>query len=544
MSVNPNIEQNGNVVHQPGAVANSITEVLNGVGEVKSALESIKAEQGAFQNASTEAIVNLTKSLAEVVETQSKAVAASEQARINASEAERYDALTSDKFLSKFNDLSASEQAKVIKELGAEFGAKNVEVALSKSWISKAISRPVTEKTQGYDEIKAVRKAVDFANRFVAMAGGMTEDRVSGDVIVRDEKTFQQALDRLAASGDAELAYGVDILRGAKKGINDALDTVTATEGLEWVPTIWSADMVDKMYYELRVASLFNRVIMPNKTFRRPVKTAKTRAYRMPEQLTNSYFSVLATDHTFETGNMEFVAEKLAVLQFFSDELASDSIVPLLQIANEEAIYGLTDAIEDACINGDIVTTAGHLDTTWWTGTADARGMWDGFRKNAQASAALRHNFGGALNLNLLRDLRKKMKEFNDVSQLVLIVAPETAVELLKLPEVLTIDKFGANATVLRGQIGSIDSIPIVVSGKVPITLNAAGAWDAAGTLTGVIFVHRQAYEFADRQLVRVESDRNPLAGQRYVLSTWRGDFQRLYPAAEPCMVYGHNVLV
>lgn len=544
MSVNPNIEQNGNVVHQPGAVANSITEVLNGVGEVKSALESIKAEQGAFQNASTEAIVNLTKSLAEVVEAQSKAVAASEQARINASEAERYDALTSDKFLSKFNDLSASEQAKVIKELGAEFGAKNVEVALSKSWISKAISRPVTEKTQGYDEIKAVRKAVDFANRFVAMAGGMTEDRVSGDVIVRDEKTFHQALDRLAASGDAELAYGVDILRGAKKGINDALDTVTATEGLEWVPTVWSADMVDKMYYELRVASLFNRVIMPGKTFRRPVKTAKTRAYRMPEQLTNSYFSVLATDHTFETGNMEFVAEKLAVLQFFSDELASDSIVPLLQIANEEAIYGLTDAIEDACINGDIVTTSGHLDTTWWTGTADARGMWDGFRKHAQASAALRHNFGGALNLDLLRDLRKKMKEFNDISQLVLIVSPETAVELLKLDEVLTLDKFGPNATVLRGQIGSIDNIPIVVSGKVPITLNAAGAWDAAGTLTGVIFVHRQAYEFADRQLVRVESDRNPLAGQRYVLSTWRGDFQRLYPAAEPCMVYGHNVLV
>lgn len=537
MSANSQITENGEVIHQPGVTAGAITEVLSSVGEVKSAIESIKSEQVN----SAQINLEVAKALAGVTELTSKAVAAIEEDRIQRSEAERYEALTADKYVKSFHDFSAEEQADIRRGLALDYGAKNTEIGLSKSFIKKALLRPITANNPNFDDIKAMRKASDLANRYVAMNGGMLDSRTSSDVVLRDEKMFQEALDKIAKE-DAELAHGVELLRS--KGINDALDTQTATEGLEWVPTLWSADLVEKMYYELRVASLFPRISMPSKNFRRPVQTAKVNAYRMPENTSNTFFQVLATDHTPETGFVEWSAEKLAVLQFFSDELEQDSIVPILQLANNEAAYGLALGIENACVNGDIVTTTGHMDTTWWSGTTDSRGMWDGFRKRCIGTGALTLNFGGAITLSLLRDLRKKAKEYNDIEKLVWIVAPETAVELLKLPEVVTIDKFGSAATVLRGQIGALDNIPIVVSGQMPTTLTSAGVWGAAGTLTSIALVHRDAWVFGDRQLTRVESDRNALAGSRFVLSTWRGDFQCVYPASEPCTLVGFNVPV
>jgi hypothetical protein len=73
--------------------------------------------------------------------------------------------------------------------------------------------------------------------------------------------------------------------------------------------------------------------------------------------------------------------------------------------------------------------------------------------------------------------------------------------------------------------------------------LNASGVFDnVTKTKTEMVLAYRGAYALGDRRLMRVESDRQALAGQRYVLATWRGDFKKMFAAAEPVVSIVNNI--
>ena len=80
--------------------------------------------------------------------------------------------------------------------------------------------------------------------------------------------------------------------------------------------------------------------------------------------------------------------------------------------------------------------------------------------------------------------------------------------------------------------------------------MNASGVFNTTtpGTSpsnrTAMMLVNRKGFAFGDRQLVRVEADRQPLSGLRYVLATWRGDFQKIFPSAEPVAALGYNMTI
>jgi hypothetical protein len=50
------------------------------------------------------------------------------------------------------------------------------------------------------------------------------------------------------------------------------------------------------------------------------------------------------------------------------------------------------------------------------------------------------------------------------------VVDASTYATWLGLTEVITIDKFGPNATVLTGQLATVDGIPVIVSGEMGLT--------------------------------------------------------------------------
>jgi len=47
---------------------------------------------------------------------------------------------------------------------------------------------------------------------------------------------------------------------------------------------------------------------------------------------------------------------------------------------------------------------------------------------------------------------------------------------------VRTVDKYGQFATVLNGELGKIDGIPVIVSEKIRENLNASGVYDGTTT--------------------------------------------------------------
>jgi len=90
-----------------------------------------------------------------------------------------------------------------------------------------------------------------------------------------------------------------------------------------------------------------------------------------------------------------------------------------------------------------------------------------------------------------------------------------TGTALIDIDEVLTVDKFGAQATVKTGQLGALDSIPIVVSGQFLQSDNVDGKISNTAnnnTFGRVMLFHKPSWRVGFRRRVKLEVVRFPLA--------------------------------
>jgi hypothetical protein len=82
------------------------------------------------------------------------------------------------------------------------------------------------------------------------------------------------------------------------------------------------------------------------------------------------------------------------------------------------------------------------------------------------------------------------------------------------------------------------------VSEKARENLNASGVYDGTTTTKGsVLLIHKPSWLLGVRGGFLVETDENKLQQLRYVIASFRRDFQPLetVSAAIPLVVYGYN---
>jgi hypothetical protein len=94
---------------------------------------------------------------------------------------------------------------------------------------------------------------------------------------------------------------------------------------------------------------------------------------------------------------------------------------------------------------------------------------------------------------------------------------------LLNLDTVITVDKFGAGATVLTGQIGAYRGIPIIVSESMELT-EADGMRDEAGTgtLGQIAIVNKRMWKVGSWRSLLVEIDRDIQKRQTLMVASFR----------------------
>lgn len=94
-----------------------------------------------------------------------------------------------------------------------------------------------------------------------------------------------------------------------------------------------------------------------------------------------------------------------------------------------------------------------------------------------------------------------------DVSELAgIVIHSAQQTDLLNDPNFIGIDKIGANSVLLRGQIGSIGSVPVVISDRVQVT----GA--AEDRVYHALIIRKGALALALKRDVQMEKDRDILA--------------------------------
>ncbi len=112
-----------------------------------------------------------------------------------------------------------------------------------------------------------------------------------------------------------------------------------------------------------------------------------------------------------------------------------------------------------------------------------------------------------------------------------LIVNVTGYLSLLDDSDLLTVDKMGAAATVLNGQVASVGGVPVIVSEHVREDVNASGVQDGVTTdRTFALTVNRGEFAIGQRMALAVETDDSIYreSYQRVMVGFMREDFQNI----------------
>ena len=229
-----------------------------------------------------------------------------------------------------------------------------------------------------------------------------------------------------------------------------------------------------------------------------------------------------------------------------------------LSVLRESVADSISSGVEDAIINGDSTANHQDMDIAASPNVWDIRGRWGGSTGTAadhrRAWLGLRaHSFDASSTLDVsaqtyaaLMELRAKLDGPQGAGgDLALIVSPEAYVTfLLDLTETATVDKMGAQATVLTGQVASIAGMPVVVSDYISSDMETTGlhASPFTGTTTGCLIVNRSRYFMGNYRQMTTDVQREIVNGLVDIVATRRCAFFSLDAATTASVAYGFNI--
>lgn len=421
------------------------------------------------------------------------------------------------------------KKAAIKAEMEKNYTSNVIELAAGNTFKSLLMA-PLSKDNAQFDRIKQMRGFHDHVCHAVAMFGGIqAKPKMAGDLPDVDRSVINSVIDAFKKAGE----WDDNLVETYRKAQADSWDTVA---DVEWIPINLSRDYVESIWMSLEIAPLFRRISMTSPTFKLPYIGGRARAALMAQTTTLADFNTqqaLTSQRT--SSDITFTAKKLGVQQGYSDEIEQDAIVPTTAIIMESIRDAMGASIEDATLNGSL--TANNLDNAvggsekWVLGTqasALGRDAWNGIRVGTQTAAKV--DSDGNLTAEALRTVRKKMGRYaKNPDQLVWIVSINSINDIMNMPEVITLDKYGPNATILRGEIGRIDGIRLIVSEFVYTDLATTGLYTGAGnTRTAMYLVYLPAYAYGDRRAMRIEQDRSIVSQSNIVVGSMRLDFQDL----------------
>ena len=329
----------------------------------------------------------------------------------------------------------------------------------------------------------------------------------------------------------------------ANSELRKAMDTATAGEGSEWVPTELSAQMIDAVRLELLIAAQFDRIPLPRASFELPVQGARPTAFLFAESIEDEP-SAGATTNVDSSNKVTFAAKTFGTRILWSRDLDEDSILAVFPIIQRETVQALADGEENSIINGDTSTTHQHSDVT---ASSDVRKAFPGLLFHSGGSGGNAAVDISTFNLAATRSMRKGMGKYGAAtSRLRYAFSISAYIQALAIDEVRTIDKYGAQATVVQGELARIDNIPILISEFVRNDLNTTGVYDGATlTDTEILLFNASSFIIGDVRGITTDSEFNINTQQNVLVNTRRMDFQQLHtPAAsgEETVALGYSL--
>ena len=126
---------------------------------------------------------------------------------------------------------------------------------------------------------------------------------------------------------------------------------------------------------------------------------------------------------------------------------------------------------------------------------------------------------------------------------LVYLASPEHYISNILIdPNVLTVDKFGPNATIQAGQVAKILNASIICHELLTADLQATGLYTAAGTKTGGLCFNKDRFKIVQRKGLSVELERRAVNGVTYIVVVQRKTFRTVDGATDKVVHFSYNL--
>jgi HK97 family phage major capsid protein len=263
---------------------------------------------------------------------------------------------------------------------------------------------------------------------------------------------------------------------------------VTGSDLTNYIPTTFSNRVLQLIRLQPSLAQLLPQVDMPSQTYKIPLSISGISVVYVAPATSVTLSNASAQGLTLD-------AKKLAAGVEVADEVTEDSIVAIMPEFQAALAQAFAEALENAILNGDTASDDRLLK------------VWDGILKRAhslsvdtfsaqhiqQACAAM-----GKLGIN--------------PNEVVIVVNPAKFAEMVGWAEVSTVDKYGAQATIVTGELAKLYGKPVVVSAFVPEDVHA-------------LVFNRRAFLLGVRRGLRVETQRDIVKQTDILVTTMRADF-------------------
>ena len=273
---------------------------------------------------------------------------------------------------------------------------------------------------------------------------------------------------------------------------NELDNTASTGQILEWIPTIWSAELWRRVRLENEVAKNFRTIDMPSDPYNLPIESTDPTVSLVPETTNEAQLTLASSanpipDSVLGSGKVVLDAKKLALRVGFSSEAEEDSIIPFIPQLREQGIRAMANAVDNVILNGDTTTTASTNinDIAGTPAATDKFLIFNGLLKNALVTGAATQSTNAsnsAPTLAMIRLLRSKLYSTLNAyglrpDDLVMFVDPYTWFKMLSIDEINSWLNNGRNATVNNGMLPNIDGIPVWPSQEMGLA-NSAGKID------------------------------------------------------------------
>ena len=316
-----------------------------------------------------------------------------------------------------------------------------------------------------------------------------------------------------------------------------ALDADAEGAGAELTFEGLSTTMWRDLHLATMVSGLFARIAMPTNPFRIPFEFGDTVWYRGSANTAGKATNVRTNRATIE-------AETIKTLLNWSYELDEETVIAVLPELRATLVRNGAEVWDDLVLHGDRSDDGTNINADGAdAGALDgAAGLdhflsFDGLIHRAlvdNPSQTVNHNSGA--NADMFNNLRARLGRFGvRPGGMAFITDIWTYIRAQTADTFRTLDKLGPRATVLTGQLGDVEGVPVIVSEQMKLAdVDGKVTNSGNGTDTGrLVGVARSQYLTGAVREMLIETERDIQQQQTVMVASFRMGFTGRAVASE-----------